>query len=116
MGVSIYNAGGGVAKNLAILLIGEDKYAMQNESFLRPGETVTFGSQIRATDEARAIAYARSQDGRDLVWDHEGVRREIKRVPHEWPVWKTLFETFYPTDDLSGHEPTNLLRGDNRLY
>jgi hypothetical protein len=30
---------------------------------------------------SRAVASARSQDGRDLVWDHEGERRELKRPP-----------------------------------
>lgn len=116
MGVALYNAGGSVAKNVAVLLVAEDAYARQIVGFLRPGETVTFGSELPATDAARAVAYARSQDGRDLVWDHEGERRELERPPSGWPAWEAVFEVFYPDEDLSGHRPTNLLRGDDRLY
>jgi hypothetical protein len=111
MGVALYNAGGSVAKNVAVLLIAEDAYARQVVGFLRPGETVTLGSELPATDAARAVAYARSQDGRDVVWDHEGERRELEHPPSGWPVWDAIFEVFYPDEDLSGHRPTNLLRG-----
>lgn len=116
MGITLYNAGGSVAKNVAVLLIAEDAYARQIVSFLRPGETVTFGSELPATDAARAVAYARSQDGRDLAWDHEGERRELERPSSGWPAWEVIFDAFYPGEDLSGHRPTNLLRGDDRLY
>jgi len=116
MGVALYNAGGSVAKNVAVLLVAEDAYGRQIVGFLRPGETVTFGSELPATAAARAIAYARSQDGRDLVWDHEGERRELKRPPSGWPAWEETFAVFYPDEDLSDHRPTNLLRGDSRLY
>jgi len=110
MGVALYNAGGSVAKNVAVLLVAEDAYARQVVGFLRPGETVTFGSELPATDAARAVAYTRSQDGRDLVWDHEGERRELGRPPSGWPAWKATFEVFYPDEDLSDHRPTNLRR------
>jgi len=116
MGVALYNAGGSVAKNVAVLLVAEDAYARQIVGFLRPGETVTFGSELPATDAARAVAYARSQNGRDLVWDHEGERRELEHLPSGWPAWDAIFKVFYPDEDLSGHRPTNLLRGDGRLY
>lgn len=115
MGVALFNAGGGVAKNVAVLLVAEDTYARQIVDFLRPGETVTFGSELPATDAARAVAYARSQDGRDLVWDHEGERRELERPPSGWPAWEATFEVFYPDEDLSDHRPTNLRR-DGRAY
>jgi hypothetical protein len=116
MGVELYNAGGGVAKNVAVLFVAEDAYARQVVGFLRPGESVTFGSELRATDQSRAVVYARSQDGRDLVWDHEGERRELEVVPPGFPSWEMSFAAFYPDEDLSGYRPTNLLRGDNRLY
>jgi hypothetical protein len=116
MGIELYNAGGGVAKNVAVLLVSEDAYARQVIGFLRPGESVTFGSELPATDQARAVVYARSQDGRELVWDHEGQRRELEALPSGMPSWETSFAAFYPGEDLSGHRPTNLLRGDNRLY
>jgi hypothetical protein len=116
MGVALYNAGGGVAKNVAVLLVAEDAYARHVVGFLRPGETVTFGSELPATDAARAVAYARSQDGRDLVWDHEGERRELKWPHSGWPAWEAIFGIFYPEEDLNDHRPTNLLRADDRLY
>lgn len=110
MGVALYNAGGSVAKNVAVLLVAEDAYARQVVGFLRPGETVTFGSELPATDAARAVAYARSQDGRDLVWDHEGDRRELERPPSGWPAWDATFGVFYPDENLSTYRSTNLRR------
>jgi len=70
--------------------------ARQVVDFLRPGETVTFGSELPATHAARAVAYARSQDGRDLVWDHEGERRKLEHPPAGWPAWDAIFEVFCP--------------------
>lgn len=59
MGVALYNASGGIAKNVAVLLVSEDAYAREVVGFLRPGETVTFGSELRAALRLAGV-------GRDL--------------------------------------------------
>jgi hypothetical protein len=116
MGVSIYNAGGGIAQNVAVLLVAEDAFGRHIVTFLRPGETVTFGSDLDATDSARAVVYGRSADNRDFVWNADNYRRELPGGASPMPSWETIFGAFYSTQGLDSMRPGQLLRGDSRLY
>ncbi len=115
MGVAVHNAGGGIAQNVAVLLVTDNAYGRHVITFLGPGETVTFGSDLDAADGARAVAYARSSDSRDLVWNADNERRELPGGASPMPSWATIFTAFYDDPDLDSRRPGHLLRGDNTL-
>jgi hypothetical protein len=116
MGVSVYNAGGGIAQNVAVFLAADDAYGRDVVTFLRPGETVTYGSDLDATDSARAVVYGRSADNRDFVWSDGNLRRELPCGASPMPSWEAIFGAFYDAEDLESLRPGRLLRGDNTLY
>lgn len=114
-GLSVYNAGGGVAANAAVLLVVDGLFGRHLIDFLRPGETVSFGSTVVATgklDNSRAFAYAETQNGRQLAWDDRGVRREFENGLAEMPLWDQVYNPFSPRDTLRRRKPVELLRGD----
>jgi hypothetical protein len=116
MGVAVHNAGAGIAQNVAVLLVTDDAYGRHVVTFLGPGETITFGSDLDAADGAQAVAYARSSDSRDLVWNADNERRELPSGASSMPSWAAIFAAFYDDADLESRRPGRLLRGDTSLY
>ena len=116
MGVAVHNAGGGIAQNVAVLLVTDDAYGRHVITFLVPGEMVTFGSDLDAGEGARVVVYARSSDRRDLIWNADNERRELPGNTSSMPSWETIFAAFYDDSDLDSRRPGRLLRGDNTLY
>ena len=83
-GVSLHNAGGGVAKSVVVYMFWEHALARADLSFLRPGEEAGFrvGSEavLRLNDrkqsghfEGVAVA-AESYDRHYMLWNEEGDR------------------------------------------
>lgn len=113
--LSIYNAGD-VAIDVGVILIGDDALARQVISFMRPGETVSFGSDVAATGDHRALAFAQSKDGDRWVWNHNRVRRRFPGDPSKLAEWTAILAVFYPGEDFCVFRPAHLLRGDNLPY
>lgn len=110
MALSIYNAGG-IAQDVGVILVGEESRGVAPIDFIRPGETITFGSDVEATGNSRALAFARSADRRQLVWDHDHRRKELAPDDAPMPSWSSVFAAFYPGEDLEDLRPGKLLRG-----
>src|ERR1700709_537808 len=109
--VAVYNASGGIAQDVSILVVGENAYARGVEGFLRPGETISYSTDVEATTESRAGVYGRTADRREFVWNPNALRRELASADSPRPSWEMIFAAFYDdAGDLDSLRPTQLLR------
>jgi hypothetical protein len=112
MTLSVHNAGAGIAQNVGVLLVTGRAFAYHGLSFIAPGETVYFGSEVPAETNHRAVVYGRSADGEGLAWNIQGARRSLASAPADLPSYAESFAAFYPGDSVEeGRELKPLLRG-----
>jgi hypothetical protein len=112
MTLSIHNAGGGIAQNVALLLVTEDDFAYHGLGFVLPGETAYFDSDVPASGDHRAIAYGRDAEGEGFVWNVLSERWPLASAPAPLPSFTDMFAAFYPGEDIEeGRELRQLLRG-----
>ena len=110
--LSIHNAGGGIAQDVGLLLVTEDDFAYHSLSFVLPGETAYFGSDVPALENHRAIAYGRAADGEGFAWNVLSERRPLASAPAPLPSFADILAAFYPGEDVEeGRELRQLLRG-----
>jgi hypothetical protein len=111
MGVTIVNAGGGIARHVSFIIATSRQVARcpVASGILLPGEVANFGSDMDADSEHRAVVYARGPDG-DFAWNLDGEKREIERR-RTLPSSETIFKAFYPDIDLDDLQLTQMLRG-----
>jgi hypothetical protein len=110
MGVTIVNGGGGIARHVSFVIatskeVGRCPVA---SGILLPGEVATFGSEMDADPDHRAVAFARGPDG-DFVWNLDGEKCKIKRRKG-LPSYEAIFEVFYPDVGLDEHRLVQMLR------
>jgi len=111
MGVTIVNGGGGIARHVSFVIATPEEVGRCPVAggVLLPGEVATFGSEMDADPDHRAVAFARGPDG-DFVWNLDGEKRKLKRRK-ALPSYETIFEIFYPSLSLDQHRPVSMLRG-----
>ena len=112
MWATVHNAGGGVAQNVAVLLVTEDAFARTVLGLVLPGESVYFASNVAPDPEARAVVYTRTVDRRELVWNLANERRELAGEAAAYPEFKDLWSAFYDDEVENGDRDLGrLLRG-----
>lgn len=111
MAVTILNAGAGLATRVGFIVVAPAQFAQTSlpGGFLPPGESASFGSNMRIDDEFQATVYARSQDGVQYVWNHHGERRRLK-PKGPLPTFEEILGCFYPDTDFSGRRQASVLR------
>ncbi len=114
LGISINNAGGGLAKKVGFVLMVDEEYAFgwPADGFLRPGESLSFGTELRATDEGRGVVYCRGQDERDYFWNLDGEPRSRERG-EKFPGAEEIIRTFYPDTDFASLRQVVSRRGSS---
>jgi hypothetical protein len=117
MTLAVHNGGGGIAQTIGLLLVTDESFAYYGLGFVRPGETIHFGSNMPASKVHRAVAYARSADGDGFAWDAFGARQQLAAAPADPPSYQEIFGAFYPGEDVGGgRDACELLRGSDTLY
>jgi hypothetical protein len=115
--LSIHNGGGGIAQNVGLLVVTDDAFAYHGIDFIRPGETIYFGSDLPAALDPRAVAYSRSVEGEGFAWNAYGERRTLAAAPAALPSFAEIFAAFYPGEEVeASREVRQLLRGSDTLY
>jgi hypothetical protein len=111
MGVTIVNGGGGIARHVSFIIATSEEVGRRPvaNGILLPGEVASFGSQMDADPDHRAVAFARGPNG-DFVWNLDGEKRKIKRGK-TLPSYEAIFEVFYPKISLDDHRLVEMLRG-----
>lgn len=101
--LTIYNAGGGVAKAVGFLLVSGSQYALGfvGAGFLRSGQMAHVGTQMVADENGLAIVICRDLDEQVHAWNLDG---EHKVFPidrdHRAYMLTEVWEAFYPDVDL----------------
>ena len=111
MGITIVNGGGSIARHVSFILATTEEVGRcpVASGILQPGEVATFGSQMTADPDHRAVVFGRGPD-RDYVWNLDGEKHKIKQGK-KLPSYETIFAAFYPEVGLDQHRPVEMLRG-----
>jgi hypothetical protein len=109
--ITILNAGNALATRVGFVVASGEAVAQASlpGGFLRPGDSASFGTDMRLSDDFQAVVYTRSPDGDEYVWDHHGERRQLK-PKSRLPTFEEILGRFYPEIDISGRRRASVLR------